>query len=101
LVLEKLAAEARSAGVQVETQLLSGPAAEVIAATAQPTTWTSCGGEPRPHLVTSILLGGHLAPADAHLQEAGDDRALTPAVGPAYRLVSDTSTESVSPPPPT
>jgi len=59
LVLEKLAAEARSAGVQVETQLLSGPAAEVIAETAQPddVDFVVVGSRGRT-LVTSILLGG-------------------------------------------
>jgi nucleotide-binding universal stress UspA family protein len=59
LLLEKLAAEARSAGVQVETQLLSGPAAEVIAATAQSddVDFVVVGSRGRT-LVGSILLGG-------------------------------------------
>jgi len=59
LLLEKLAAEARNSGAQVEMQLLSGPAAEVIAAAAQPddVDFVVVGSRGRT-LVGSILLGG-------------------------------------------
>ena len=58
-VLDKLAAEGRAAGVQVETQLLSGPAAEVLAeaAQAQDVDFVAAGSRGRT-LVGSMLLGG-------------------------------------------
>jgi nucleotide-binding universal stress UspA family protein len=58
-VLDKLAAEGRTSGVQVDTQLLSGPAAEVIAQAAQSddVDFVVVGSRGR-NLVGSILLGG-------------------------------------------
>jgi nucleotide-binding universal stress UspA family protein len=58
-VLEKLAAEGRAAGVQVDTKLLSGPAAEVLAdaAQAQDVDFVAVGSRGRT-LVGSMLLGG-------------------------------------------
>jgi nucleotide-binding universal stress UspA family protein len=57
--LEKVEAEARAAGVQVETQLLSGPAPELIAeaAEADDVDFVVVGSRGRT-LVGSILLGG-------------------------------------------
>ena len=58
-VLDKLAAEGRAAGVQVETQLLSGPAAEALAeaAQSQEVDFVAVGSRGRT-LVGSMLLGG-------------------------------------------
>jgi nucleotide-binding universal stress UspA family protein len=58
-VLEKLAAEGRSSGTQVETRLLSGPAAEVLAEQAQEqdVDFVVVGSRGRT-LVGSMLLGG-------------------------------------------
>jgi nucleotide-binding universal stress UspA family protein len=58
-LLEKLAAEGRAAGVQVDTQLLSGPAAEAIAeaAQAEEVDFVAVGSRGRT-LVGSMLLGG-------------------------------------------
>ena len=57
--LEKMEAEARAAGVQVESQLLSGPAPEMIAeaAQAEDVDFVVVGSRGRT-LVGSILLGG-------------------------------------------
>jgi nucleotide-binding universal stress UspA family protein len=57
--LEKVEAEGRAAGVQVESQLLSGPAAETIAEAAKPddVDFVVVGSRGRT-LVGSILLGG-------------------------------------------
>ena len=57
--LDKVEAEGRAAGVSVDTQLLSGPAAEVIAAAAQheDVDFVVVGSRGRT-LVGSILLGG-------------------------------------------
>ena len=58
-VLDKLAGEGRDRGVQVETQILSGPAAEVLAeaAKADDVELVTVGSRGRT-LVGSILLGG-------------------------------------------
>jgi nucleotide-binding universal stress UspA family protein len=58
-VLDKLAAEASANGVKTDTQLLSGPAAEVLAdqAQAQDVDFVAVGSRGRT-LVGSILLGG-------------------------------------------
>ena len=58
-LLEKLAADGRAAGVQVDTQLLSGSAAEIIAQAAQPedVDFLVVGSRGRT-LVGSMLLGG-------------------------------------------
>jgi len=58
-VLEEVEAEGRAAGVQVDSQLLSGPAAEVIAAAAQSddVDFVVVGSRGRT-LVGSILIGG-------------------------------------------
>jgi nucleotide-binding universal stress UspA family protein len=57
--LEKVETEGRAAGVQVDSQLLSGPAAEVIAeaAKAEDVDFVIVGSRGRT-LVGSILLGG-------------------------------------------
>ncbi|HZR11316.1 MAG TPA: universal stress protein [Myxococcales bacterium] len=57
--LDKVEAEGRAAGVQVDTQLLSGPAPEMIAEAAQPddVDFVVVGSRGRT-LVGSILLGG-------------------------------------------
>ena len=58
-VLDKLAAEGRASGLQVDTQLLTGSAAEVIAQAAQPEAvdFLVVGSRGRT-LVGSMLLGG-------------------------------------------
>ena len=58
-VLDKLAAEGRASGLQVDTQLLTGSAAEVIAQAAQPedVDFLVVGSRGRT-LVGSMLLGG-------------------------------------------
>lgn len=58
-VLEKIEAEGRAAGVQVVSELLSGPAAEVLAEAAQAddVDFVVVGSRGRT-LVGSILLGG-------------------------------------------
>ena len=58
-ILDKLAAEGRASGVEVDVQLLSGPAAEAIAQAAQPddVDFVVVGSRGRT-LVSSILLGG-------------------------------------------
>jgi len=58
-ILDKLAGEGRAKGVQVETQILSGPAAEVLAeaARADDVEMVTVGSRGRT-LVGSILLGG-------------------------------------------
>jgi nucleotide-binding universal stress UspA family protein len=58
-LLDKLATEGRASGVQVDTQLLSGSAAEVIAEAAQPDDidFLVVGSRGRT-LVGSMLLGG-------------------------------------------
>lgn len=57
--LEKVESEGRAAGVQVDSQLLSGPAAEVMAqaAQAEDVDFVVVGSRGRT-LVGSILLGG-------------------------------------------
>jgi nucleotide-binding universal stress UspA family protein len=57
--LEKVEAEGRAAGVQVDSQLLSGPAAEVLAKAAQSddVDFVVVGSRGRT-LVGSILIGG-------------------------------------------
>jgi nucleotide-binding universal stress UspA family protein len=58
-ILDKLAAEGRASGVEVDVQLLSGAAAEAIAQAAQPddVDFVVVGSRGRT-LVSSILLGG-------------------------------------------
>lgn len=58
-VLDKLVAEAAAGGVKADTQLLSGPAAEVLAdaAQAQDVEFVAVGSRGRT-LVGSMLLGG-------------------------------------------
>jgi nucleotide-binding universal stress UspA family protein len=58
-VLENLAAEGRNNGVQVDTRILSGPAAEALAeeAQAQDVDFVVVGSRGRT-LVGSMLLGG-------------------------------------------
>ena len=58
-ILDKLAVEGRASGVEVDVQLLSGPAAEAIAEAAQPddVDFVVVGSRGRT-LVSSILLGG-------------------------------------------
>jgi nucleotide-binding universal stress UspA family protein len=59
VVLDKLAEEGRASGLQVDTQMLSGPAAEVLADAAKPddVEFVAVGSRGRT-LVGSILLGG-------------------------------------------